>query len=212
MKESLKVLQECADLQLKKANDYQNPNSNIKQADYYPRGVSSLLDIVHAKTLRMMSVVEAMENDPEYSPNFESLEDSAKDLINYGSFIAAYIRGGIDGQDTDRDFLNRKVEPEVKSYNRTWDSFFDDIPPLKMEWSTDDQVWPDEMLDLTVNNGKCEDPSLRVSGVPYTVDSNSVYFRNLNSTEPTYIGDNHWLRSDGTTFENAHRPKPKDAK
>jgi len=160
----------------------------------------------------MMSVVEAMENDPEYSPNFESLEDSAKDLINYGSFIAAYIRGGIDGQDTDRDFLNRKVEPEVKSYNRTWDSFFDDIPPLKMEWSTDDQVWPDEMLDLTVNNGKCEDPSLRVSGVPYTVDSNSVYFRNLNSTEPTYIGDNHWLRSDGTTFENAHRPKPKDAK
>jgi len=212
MKESLKVLQECADLQLKKANDYQNPNSNIKQADYYPRGVSSLLDIVHAKTLRMMSVVEAMENDPEYSPNFESLEDSAKDLINYGSFIAAYIRGGIDGQDTDRDFLNRKVEPEVKSYNRTWDSFFDDIPPLKMEWSTDDQVWPDEMLDLTVNNGKCEDPSLRVSGVPYKVDSNSVYFRNLNSTEPTYIGDNHWLRSDGTTFENAHRPKPKDAK
>jgi len=57
----------------------------------------------------MMSVVEAMENDPEYSPNFESLEDSAKDLINYGSFIAAYIRGGIDGQDTDRDFLNRKI-------------------------------------------------------------------------------------------------------
>ncbi len=109
MKESLKVLQECADLQLKKANDYQNPNSNIKQADYYPRGVSSLLDIVHAKTLRMMSVVEAMENDPNYSPNFESLEDSAKDLINYGSFIAAYIRGGIDGQGTDRDFLNRKL-------------------------------------------------------------------------------------------------------
>ncbi len=109
MKESLKVLQECADLQIKKANDYQNPNSNIKQADYYPRGVSSLLDIVHAKTLRMMSVVEAMENDPDYSPNFESLEDSAKDLINYGSFIAAYIRGGIDGQDTDRDFLNRKI-------------------------------------------------------------------------------------------------------
>tara|TARA_R100000541_G_scaffold44919_3_gene51963 strand:- start:474 stop:941 length:468 start_codon:yes stop_codon:yes gene_type:complete len=114
MKESLKVLQECADLQLKKANDYQNPNSNIKQADYYPRGVSSLLDIVHAKTLRMMSVVEAMENDPDYSPNFESLEDSAKDLINYGSFIAAYIRGGIDGQDTDRDFLNRKPQPDSK--------------------------------------------------------------------------------------------------
>lgn len=108
MKESLKVLKECADLQLKKSNDYQNPNSNIQQADYYPRGVASLLDIVHAKTLRMYSVLEAMENDPNYEPNFESLEDSAKDLINYGSFIAAYIRGGIDGQSPDRDFLNRK--------------------------------------------------------------------------------------------------------
>lgn len=218
MKESLKVLQECADLQLKKANDYQNPNSNIKQADYYPRGVSSLLDIVHAKTLRMMSVVEAMENDPEYNPNFESLEDSAKDLINYGSFIAAYIRGGIDGQTEDRDFLNRKVE--VKSKQGTWDSFFDNVPP--MEWAADDQIWPDEMLDLTVNNDTniCEDPDLRVNGVPYTINSDSVYFRGFGrtdsgqilNTEPTYIGDNHWLRSDGTTFENAHRPKPKDAK
>ena len=108
MKESLKVLEECADLQLKKSNDYQNPNSNIQQADYYPRGIASLLDIVHAKTLRMYSVLEAMENDPNYEPNFESLEDSAKDLINYVSFIAAYIRGGIDGQSPDRDFLNRK--------------------------------------------------------------------------------------------------------
>jgi hypothetical protein len=33
-KESIKVLQECAALQIKKSNDYQNPNSRIKQADY----------------------------------------------------------------------------------------------------------------------------------------------------------------------------------
>jgi len=108
-KESINVLTECADLQLKKANDYQNPNSRIRQADYYPRGVSTILDIVHAKVLRMQSVLEAMEYDPDYEPNFESLEDSAKDLINYGSFIAAYIRGGMDGQEEDRDFLNRKI-------------------------------------------------------------------------------------------------------
>ena len=30
----------------------------------------------------MYSVLEAMENDKNYEPNFESLEDSAKDLIN----------------------------------------------------------------------------------------------------------------------------------
>lgn len=108
MKESIKILQECADLQLKKSNDYQNPNSAIRQADYYPRGIASILDIIHAKTLRMRSVLEAMESDPNYKPNFESIEDSAKDLINYSSFLAAYVRGGIDGQSPDRDFLNRK--------------------------------------------------------------------------------------------------------
>lgn len=108
-KESIKVLQECAALQLKKSNDYQNPNSRIKQADYYPRGIATILDIVYAKVLRMQSVLEAMENDEEYAPNFESIEDSAKDLINYSSFMISYMRHGIDGQSIDRDFLNRKI-------------------------------------------------------------------------------------------------------
>ncbi len=106
-KESLKVLKECAELQLRKSKDYQNENSRIRQADYYPRGVLTILDIIYAKVLRMYSVIEAMENDPGYEQNFESIEDSAKDLINYSSFIASYCRGGIDGQDPNKDFLNR---------------------------------------------------------------------------------------------------------
>lgn len=107
MKESVKVLQECAELQVKKGNDYQNPHSRIQQADYYPQGVATLLDIVHAKMLRMRSVVEAMQQDPDYNPNFESLEDSSKDMINYCSFIIEYCRGEMQGQDPTRDFLNR---------------------------------------------------------------------------------------------------------
>ena len=107
MKESLKVLQQAAEIQTKKSNDYQNPNSRIKQADYYPRGFASILDVMHAKVLRMQSVLEAMESDKEYNPNFESLEDSCLDLINYASFGAAYIRGGIPGQNPQNDFLNR---------------------------------------------------------------------------------------------------------
>jgi hypothetical protein len=114
-KESLKVLKECAELQIKKSNDYQNPNSRIKQADYYPRGVLTILDIVYAKVLRMYSVIEAMESDDNYQQNFESIEDSAKDLINYSSFIAAYCRGGIEGQDGTKDFLNR--EKKTKPYS-----------------------------------------------------------------------------------------------
>lgn len=106
-KESIKVLSECIEVQVKKSNDYQNPNSVIRQADYYPSGCKTILDVIHAKVLRMRSVMEAMENDPNYEPNFESLEDSAKDLINYASFFVSYSRGKMDGQSPDRNFLNK---------------------------------------------------------------------------------------------------------
>jgi hypothetical protein len=108
VKESIAILHECAQLQERKSRDYQNPNSRIRQANYYPRGVASILDIIQAKVLRMYSVIEAMENDPGYQPNFESIEDSGKDLINYSSFLVAYMRGKVDGQEADRDFLNRR--------------------------------------------------------------------------------------------------------
>ena len=106
-KESVNVLQECIDLQLKKSRDYQNPNSTVRQADYYPNGIITIHDIMHAKMLRMKSVMEAMQS-ADYNPNFESLEDSAKDLINYTSFFVAYCRGKVDGQVEDRNAFNRK--------------------------------------------------------------------------------------------------------
>lgn len=107
-RESVKVLIECIDLQKRKANDYQNARSSITQASYYPQGILTILDILHAKLLRMRSVTEATRDDPSYAPNFESIEDSAKDIINYASFLIAYSRGKIEGQNPDRDFLNRK--------------------------------------------------------------------------------------------------------
>jgi len=111
-RESVKVLQECIELQLRKSNDYQNGHSVIKQADYYPHGVITLLDIIHAKKLRMDSVIAAMNSDPAYKPNFESIADSAMDMCNYCSFIVAYCRGKMDGQLADRDFLNRPIVAE----------------------------------------------------------------------------------------------------
>ena len=51
--ESAKVLAECAELQMKKARDYQNPNSTVQQADYYPNGVQSIHDTMHGKMLRI---------------------------------------------------------------------------------------------------------------------------------------------------------------
>lgn len=113
-KYSIRFLQKCAEVQIKKSNDYQNPNSRVKQADYYPRGCATILDTMAAKVLRMQSVLEAMEMDPTYQPNFESLEDSCVDITNYASFFAAYMNSAIDGQTDERDFLNRPIAPKGK--------------------------------------------------------------------------------------------------
>ena len=116
MKYSLEVLKRAAEVQTKKSDDYQNPRSRIKQAMYYPRGCATILDTMAAKVLRMQSVMEAMELDPSYQPNFESLEDSCVDLINYASFFASYMKGKMEGQTEDRDFLNR---PKIGTNNES---------------------------------------------------------------------------------------------
>jgi hypothetical protein len=92
---SVTVLQECIELQIRKAHDYQNPKSTVKQIDYYPHGFQSLYDILNAKLLRIRSL---MESDVE--PNHESLDDSLRDLINYASFAVAFNAGKIPGQES----------------------------------------------------------------------------------------------------------------
>jgi hypothetical protein len=119
--ESVNVLQECMDLQLRKSRDYQNPNSSVKQADYYPNGVQTIYDVMHGKMLRMKSVMEAMQSKG-YDPNFESLEDSAKDLINYASFFVSYCRSGIQGQAPGRDIFNKEIIMEARPHTGDFDT------------------------------------------------------------------------------------------
>jgi hypothetical protein len=118
--ESVKVLYECIELQKKKSLDYQNPNSRIRQADHYPRGVNTIIDMVHQKMTRIYSLLETAElqNNSLNKPNFESIEDSMIDAINYLSFGVSYCRGKMDGQNPDRDMFNRKkVYTQLTSYN-----------------------------------------------------------------------------------------------
>ena len=61
---------------------------------------------MNGKLLRMYSVLETMEHGG--SVNFESVEDSAIDAINYLSFVVSYLRGEIDGQDPEKDIFNRR--------------------------------------------------------------------------------------------------------
>lgn len=102
---SVQVLQNCIDLQNRKGADYQADISGIKQADYYPHGITTIYDIMHAKMLRLKSVMSKMEHGKD--PNFESASDSAMDLINYASFFVAYLEGRVDGQIKGNDCFNR---------------------------------------------------------------------------------------------------------
>lgn len=105
---SANILLEAAEIQERKGTDYNGPATRVTQADYYPNGVYSILDICQAKVLRMYSVLDTMQAGG--SPNFESIEDSAIDLINYASFVAAYIRGQVPGQKPDRDIFNKPIK------------------------------------------------------------------------------------------------------
>ena len=106
-RESANILLEAAELQEKKGKDYNGASTSVQQADYYTYGVYSILDTVHAKYLRMISVLQQMEQGGK--ENFESVEDSAIDLINYASFIVAYVRGEVPGQDGTKDIFGKKV-------------------------------------------------------------------------------------------------------
>tara|TARA_B100000941_G_scaffold141335_1_gene100144 strand:- start:917 stop:1249 length:333 start_codon:yes stop_codon:yes gene_type:complete len=105
LKESLRVLQECAELQTKKSQDYQNKQSNVTQMMHYRRGIDTVHDIIHGKVLRAQSLLESQGD-----PNFESLEDTYKDLINYCSFAVSLLRGKMEGQTSDRDIFNNRVD------------------------------------------------------------------------------------------------------
>ena len=101
-RESVKVLEECIELQRRKGEDYQSAKSNVVQAMHYRRGVDTIYDIMHGKMMRAASLLESGN-----IPNHESLEDTFKDLINYASFAVSYMRGTMDGQNPEHDMFNR---------------------------------------------------------------------------------------------------------
>ena len=109
MKESVKVLQECAQMQTKKSADYQSDKSSVLQAMHYRRGVDTIHDIIVGKLMRATSLLESGNN-----PNYESMEDTYKDMINYCSFAVAYMRGKMEGQREDRDMFNRPIKNKTE--------------------------------------------------------------------------------------------------
>ena len=84
--EAYKILKECSEILKKKGEDYNN--GTIKPEDYFLYGRKSYMQMIHLKTTRLKSLMETKE------VNYESLEDTLIDLINYAALWASYEREG----------------------------------------------------------------------------------------------------------------------
>lgn len=150
-RESVKFLHEAIKLQQKKSRDYQNPNSTVTQADYYPRGLYTIMDTIHAKLLRAQSILETYEDAQrdqcDYSPNFESLEDTFMDIVNYASFAGSWCRGKMEGQDPRTGLLSNKS-------NRKVSNIAEDLMKSPAEDVTKIKVWRDgNPTEVNINGG-----------------------------------------------------------
>lgn len=72
-------------LYLKKSSDY-NGDTKYSLSNYFPFGTASYAQMIHTKSMRILSVAEKELN--QKTANFESLQDSALDMINYAMFLA----------------------------------------------------------------------------------------------------------------------------
>ena len=80
---AIQILKDAADLKQRKSEDYQG--GRWSEEDYFPFGHQSYMHMIHTKYLRMRSVMD------QNNPNFESLEDTLIDMINYCAMYAARL-------------------------------------------------------------------------------------------------------------------------
>ena len=80
---AIQVMKDAITLKEKKSKDYQG--GLWTEEDYFPFGHESYLHMIHTKYLRIRSVAE------QENTNFESLEDSLIDMINYCAMYGAWV-------------------------------------------------------------------------------------------------------------------------
>lgn len=82
----LRVFEACVSLVLQKSQDYGTPDPARK--DYFPFGDASYVHMLHTKTKRLVSLTKRVQEGK--AVNFEGVDDTLKDLINYAMFYAVY--------------------------------------------------------------------------------------------------------------------------
>lgn len=80
------VVREAIELLERKSKDYNR--GAISRERYFPHGLLSYHQMLHTKVLRLESLLQK----PDSNPNFESIEDTLKDLLNYAIMTLQFIR------------------------------------------------------------------------------------------------------------------------
>lgn len=106
---SVTVLLEASMMQFKKNADYGSQASGIKRGDYFIHGLDDFEYELNKKHLRFRSLIAKLRNNEE--PNYESIQDTSLDIINYHSFVVAFLGYKLEGQSALVDFFGRSNEP-----------------------------------------------------------------------------------------------------
>ena len=93
----LALLEPAIALVEKKDQDY---NSIVKREDYFPFGDLSYVQMIHVKSTRLRGLTGSRTQQP----NFESVEDTLYDLINYSVFHLEHIKKTKEKIDDDIPF------------------------------------------------------------------------------------------------------------
>ena len=109
MDKAAAILEEAAKLKVQKSKDYQG--GMWKEKDYFPFGDTSYIHMMWTKMLRIRSVAE------QENTNFESLEDSLLDMINYSAMYIAFLR---DSGESPKIYDQHQYEAEDK-VKKLWD-------------------------------------------------------------------------------------------
>ena len=107
MDKAAAILEEAAKLKIQKSKDYQG--GMWKEKDYFPFEDTSYIHMMWTKMLRIRSVAE------QENTNFESLEDSLLDMINYSAMYIAFLR------DKDSGETAPITEAQLQKEKQLWD-------------------------------------------------------------------------------------------
>lgn len=76
----------------KKGEDYNQGEADLGK--YFPFGDYSYIQMIHMKALRLVSLAFL---EVGTKPNYEGIEDTLYDLLNYAVFYLQYLKGSKDG-------------------------------------------------------------------------------------------------------------------